>query len=178
MKIVVVNGKPTSGKSTFESLCIGLGHARCYVYSSIDYVKTVARSCGWNGEKTPENRKFLSDLKDLLTTWDDVPMKKIHEKIQSIQDTFTDSGDLADDVVVFIDVREPEEIQRLKDYYGATTLLITRVSADAEDASNHADDDVYNFGYDLIIENNGTLDDLRDSAVVFLDSLFKDEEHT
>ena len=177
MKIVVVNGKPTSGKSTFESLCIGLGHARCYVYSSIDYVKTVARSCGWTGEKTPENRKFLSDLKDLLTTWNDVPMKKIHEKIQSIQDTFTDSGDLADDVVVFIDVREPEEIQRLKDYYGATTLLITRASADAEDASNHADDDVYNFGYDLIIENNGTLDDLRDSAVVFLDSLFKDEEH-
>ena len=104
MKIVVVNGKPTSGKSTFESLCTGLGRAHCYVYSSIDYVKTIARQCGWNGEKTPENRKFLSDLKDLLTTWDDIPMKKIQEKVQQIQESFTCGGSLADRVVLFVDV--------------------------------------------------------------------------
>lgn len=177
MKIVVVNGKPTSGKTTFESLCIGLGRARCYVYSSIDYVKTIAQQCGWNGEKTPENRKFLSDLKDLLTTWNDVPMKKVQEKIQSIQDIFTANDNLADDVVIFIDIREPNDIQRIKDMYGATTLLIRRASVETEQSSNHADEDVFNFDYDVIIDNDGTVDELREKAVDFLNSLFLDVEH-
>ena len=177
MKIVVVNGKPTSGKSTFESLCMGLGRAHCYVYSSIDYVKTIARQCGWNGEKTPENRKFLSDLKDLLTTWDDIPMKKIQEKVQQIQETFTYGDSLADRVVLFVDIREPKEIQRLKEMYGATTLLIRRASVESEETSNHADSDVFEYQYDVIIENNGTIDELREKAVDFLASLFEDSAH-
>jgi len=28
---------------------------------------------GWDGGKTPEDRRFLSDLKDALTRWKDVP---------------------------------------------------------------------------------------------------------
>ena len=159
MKIVVVNGKPTSGKSTFESLCMGLGRAHCY------------------GEKTPENRKFLSDLKDLLTTWDDIPMKKVQEKIQQIQESFTCGGSLADRVVLFVDVREPKEIQRLKEMYGATTLLIRRASVEFEETSNHADSEVLNYQYDVIIENNGTIDELREKAVDFLASLFEDSAH-
>lgn len=173
MKVVIVNGKPGAGKTTFETMCLGLGKAKCYICSSIDYIKDIARTCGWDGEKSPENRKFLSDLKDLLTTWNDIPMKKIHERIEYIQAAFSDNEDLLDDVIIFVDVREPNEIQRIKDYYGAATLLVTRDEADRIPSNNHADNDVYNFEYDIIIENNGSLDDLYKSAETVLNWLLK-----
>ena len=104
-------------------------------------------------------------------------MKKIQEKVQQIQETFTCGDSLADRVVLFVDVREPKEIQRLKEMYGATTLLIRRASAESEETSNHADSDVFEYQYDVIIENNGTIDELREKAVDFLVSLFEDSAH-
>ena len=52
-------------------------------YSSVDFVKEVARFAGWNGEKNLHTRKFLSDLKDLLTFLDDIPFKKIEERMRA-----------------------------------------------------------------------------------------------
>ena len=86
--------------------------------------------------------------------------------------------------ILFLHAREDKDIAWIKEYchkkgiYCKTIKVDRKVLDKNSKYGNHADDDVYNFGYDLIIENNGTLDDLRDSAVVFLDSLFKDEEHT
>ena len=49
--------------------------------STVDKVKEIAAECGWDGVKSPKNRKFLSDLKDLLTEWGDVPYKDIERKL-------------------------------------------------------------------------------------------------
>ena len=76
MKIAIVNGRGASGKTTFETMVQKIAAARgkkVKVTSTIDYVKEVAELLGWDGEKTPENRRFLSDLKDTLTRWRDVP---------------------------------------------------------------------------------------------------------
>lgn len=87
--IYVVNGAPRSGKDTFCSMVakfMGEGYVR--VYSTVDYIKTIAASAfGWNGEKTPRARKFLSDLKDLLTEWNDIPFKDIQKKYMKQQRT-------------------------------------------------------------------------------------------
>lgn len=171
MKIVVVNGAPESGKTTFENLCNYLieayphkyGINTCFVFSTINFVKEVAKFCGWNGEKTPENRRFLSDLKDLLTEWGDVPIRKIEKGIRNFN-----ISEYSDSTLIFIDSREPKEIKRLQNKWGATSILVRRPNHQIL-ASNHADAEVENYKYDYIIENDGSLEDLTGKANDFLE---------
>jgi len=80
MKIAIVNGRGASGKTTFETMVQKIAAARgkkVKVISTITYVKEVAKLFGWDGGKTPEDRRFLSDLKDALTRWKDLPYQKV-----------------------------------------------------------------------------------------------------
>lgn len=167
MKIYILNGKAGSGKTTFFKLIEEKCCNYVYNYSTVDLVKKVAYGCGWNGEKTPENRKFLSDLKDLLTEWDDVPYKDCLKEIKRIT-SLADIYDVEhDDWAIFIDCREPKEIQKFVDRLGAKTIFIDRKIEDYN-ASNHADANVENFEYDIVINNNGTLEDLAAVAMNFI----------
>ena len=167
MKIYMLNGKAGSGKTTFFKLIEEKCRNYVYNYSTVDLVKKVAYGCGWNGSKTPENRKFLSDLKDLLTEWDDVPYKDCLKEIKRIT-SLADIYDVEhDDWAIFIDCREPKEIQKFVDRLGAKTIFIDRKIEDYN-ASNHADANVENFEYDIVINNNGTLEDLAAVAMNFI----------
>lgn len=167
MKIYILNGKAGSGKTTFFELIEEKCHNYVFNYSTVDLVKKVAYGCGWNGEKTPENRKFLSDLKDLLTEWNDVPYKDCLKEIKRIT-SLADIYDVEhDDWAIFIDCREPKEIQKFVDRLGAKTIFIDRKIEDYN-ASNHADANVENFEYDIVINNNGTLEDLAAVAMNFI----------
>lgn len=167
MKIYILNGKAGSGKTTFFKLIEEKCRNYVYNYSTVDLVKKVAYGCGWDGSKTPENRKFLSDLKDLLTEWDDVPYKDCLKEIKRIT-SLADIYDVEhDDWAIFIDCREPKEIQKFVDRLGAKTIFIDRKIEDYN-ASNHADANVENFEYDIVINNNGTLEDLAAVAMNFI----------
>lgn len=167
MKIYILNGKAGSGKTTFFKLIEEKCRNYVYNYSTVDLVKKVAYGCGWDGSKTPENRKFLSDLKDLLTEWDDVPYKDCLKEIKRIT-SLADIYDIEhDDWAIFIDCREPKEIQKFVDRLGAKTIFIDRKIEDYN-ASNHADANVENFEYDIVINNNGTLEDLAAVAMNFI----------
>ena len=72
-----------------------------------------------------------------------------------------------DDWAIFIDCREPKEIQKFVDRLGAKTIFIDRKIEDYN-ASNHADANVENFEYDIVINNNGTLEDLAAAAMNFI----------
>ena len=174
VKVVVVNGRPGVGKTEFERLCAEQcnlsnrvdgfvpGYSlRVDITSTVDFVKEVARFCGWDGVKTLENRKFLSDLKDLLTEWNDVPYKMIVEHIKSLP--------VSQDWLVFVDCREPAEIQKLKERLNATTVLIRRESVESNEVSNHADAEVFNYTYDLLIENNCDIIELENKAKRFIE---------
>ena len=167
MKIYILNGKAGSGKTTFFKLIEEKCRNYVYNYSTVDLVKKVAYGCGWDGSKTPENRKFLSDLKDLLTEWNDVPYKDCLKEIKRIT-SLADIYDVEhDDWAIFIDCREPKEIQKFVDRLGAKTIFIDRKIEDYN-ASNHADANVENFEYDIVINNNGTLEDLAAVAMNFI----------
>lgn len=168
MKIIVINGMPQSGKSTFVGFC--MDELGCWgrEVSTVDFVKKIAEECGWDKTKTPENRKFLSDLKDLLTDWGDVPYKKIMEDKKVWEFSFEQFDIPTKDCFLFIHCREPKEIQKFVDRVGAETLLIRRASVEGQEQSNHADADVFNFKYDYEIVNDGELKDLKDKAKKFL----------
>ena len=166
MKIFICNGLPQSGKTTFQNLCKHLYKGNVHIISTVDFVKYVASVCGWDNKKTPKNRKFLSDLKDLLTQWNDVPYKKVVEVAEHLRD---DRFCCANDWILFVDCREPAQIQKLKEGLNATTVLVRRLGDKTSETSNHADANVFDYEYDYVIKNYGDLSDLVAECVGFLD---------
>mgnify|MGYP003532937932 FL=1 len=91
MKVIIINGAPGVGKTTFENYCIKYAKTNCFKVSTIDYVKYVAASCcGWTHEKTLKDRKFLSELKQIMTDYNNYPYIKtleiINKKIKNLVD--------------------------------------------------------------------------------------------
>lgn len=169
VKIIIVNGRPTVGKSQFVEFCLERLGSWGKEISTVDFVKDIAKQAGWNGEKTPKNRKFLSDLKDLLTEWNDIPYQKIKEEFDYFNYELIQHGVSGHKAFLFVHCREPQEIQKFKERLGAFTLLIRRESVENNEQSNHADSDVFNFKYDCVIDNNGSLRELREKAFGFVD---------
>lgn len=166
--IIIVNGAPRSGKDTFVNFCLkelkGLGKS----VSTVDFVKEIAAMCGWDGTKTLKNREFLSNLKDLLTEWGDVPYKKIAKEIALFDYALNQYDIDGDRGFVFVMCREPQEIQKFVDRLGAKTLCVRREEAENSEFSNHADANVLDYEYDYYIDNNKNLAHLQNAARVFL----------
>lgn len=161
--IFVLNSYPTAGKDTFVD-AIAARHNGIYKLSSVDLVKEVAKKAGWDGTKTPKNREFLSNLKDLLTNWDDIPYKDIAKKIELI--AFAEQS-REEPVLIFVMVREPIEIQKFVDRLDAKTIFIERDCLNDVPQSNHADSEVEKFHYDYYIKNNEDIDSFVDVAEQF-----------
>ena len=176
MKIVIINGKGGCGKDTLVSMCRDiLGDELVHNISTVDFIKEIATRCGWDGTKTPENRKFLSDLKDLLTEWNDIPLKRVIEEVDAYCSYLT-INQIWNNGVAFIHCREPKEIDRLKEAlydYDVTTLLIHRPAAEEIEQINHADNEVFNYVYDYTIWNDKNLSWLYNEAKVFLRDYLK-----
>ena len=68
---------------------------------------------------------------------------------------------------LFIHIREIDEIIKAKKMLNAKTLLIKNPRVELI-TSNNSDGNVYNYNYDFVIENDGTLEDLKDKAKQFL----------
>ena len=162
--IFVINGPARTGKDTFVNI-YREERKKDLVYtyniSTVDFVKTIAKECGWDGTKDEKNRKFLSDLKQLLIDWGDVPYKTIKMSI-----------DKDPDADWFIHCREPEEIQKFVDRIGAKTILV-RSNRNIEEFHNKSDKGVFDYKYDYIIDNNGTIEDLRECICEFIQNIKK-----
>lgn len=157
-KVFIINGSGGVGKDTF---CEYVGHyAKVKVISSIDLVKDYASKMGWNGSKTPRDRKFLSDLKDLLTKYNDYPFRDICQKVLWFKED--------DNEFLFIHIREPEEIDRAKKEFNAHTILMVNDNVKGI-YSNHADARVLEYNYDIVVDNSGTLKDLEIIAKDFVE---------
>ena len=111
--IYVINGSAGSGKDTFcEMTSRFVGEEFVKVFSTVDIVKTLAIEAGWDGKKTPRARKFLSDLKDLLTDWNDTPYKSVSTKILLTKNEWESYGIDTSKCAIFVMCREPQEIKK------------------------------------------------------------------
>jgi len=173
LRVVIVNGMPESGKTTFENMCADiLTPAFCRTRSTVDKIKEIAKEGGWTGTKNLEDRKFLSDLKDLFTDYNDMPFNDIIKFLKGWETDLEYYGVGSHKHVLFVDDREPEHIDRLKKELNAVTLLIEREEVANQIVSNHSDGNVYDYDYDYIIKNNGDLADLGEQALIFLNWIF------
>lgn len=158
-QVFIINGSGGVGKDTFISLVSKVSGLSVMNFSSVDKVKEIARIIGWNGGKTEKDRKFLSDLKLLCTNYNNMPFNSMSEKVREFAES--------DAEMLFLHIREPEEIEKARIVFGAKTVLIKRDKVKPI-TSNMADGNVFNYQYDIIINNNGSLTDFEKKAIEFV----------
>lgn len=169
-RIFIVNGMARAGKDTFADILKKLVPGVVKI-SSIDMVKDIASHIGWSGDKTEKDRKFLSDLKCLLSEYSDLPFLHIMNIVVSfLKDepilNFHDRR-RAPNNVLLIDIREPAEIERAKIAFNAKTIFIENNRVE-QVTSNMADAGVYDYEYDIAIRNNGTLEEFEERIKEFV----------
>ena len=164
-KIFILNGVGTSGKGEFASRLSK--HIPTIKYSIIDMIKEVAEDLGWEGSKTEKDRKFLSDLMDLATEYNDSPYRDVASLVNAFKTELPET-------VLIIDMRDPIDIKRAVDDFGAETILIRNPNV-GKIKSNHADANVENYRYDYIIENNGSLEQLESTVELFIKTVITEE---
>ena len=81
------------------------------------------------------------------------------------------TNDIYKNSILFLHIREPKEIQRVKEAFNAITLFIKNDNV-ADITSNMADANVKNYDYDVIIDNSGSLEELAYKAKEFINILF------
>lgn len=164
-QIFIINGTGGSGKDSFVEFVNRI--VPVYNVSSVDTIKAMAECIGWNGSKTEKDRKFLSDLKRLCTDYNDSPFTYLLRCVALFRNH-------SNALFMFIHIREPEEIKRAVNRFGAKTILVRNDNVPNIN-TNISDGSVYDYAYDYVIENNGTLDDLKDVARLFVEEVNKNE---
>lgn len=169
----IINGSGGVGKDTFVSFVNkatqSLYSCQTINFSSVDKIKKIARIIGWNGGKTEKDRKFLSDLKILTTNYNDMPFNSMQNKVDEFYHSYGDTNDY--NVFLFLHIREPKEIKRAAESFNAKTVLVKRDSV-KHITSNIADKGVFDYKYDVIINNNGNLTELEEKAIAFTTDYF------
>lgn len=163
-RIVILNGCGGVGKDYFADLCSK--YKKVVKKSTVDEIKIVASLLGWNTtlKDDERSRKFLADLKNLSTNYNDFPFKEL---LKSIEYFKTDDNEL-----LFLFIREIPEIERMKSLDNNIVTLLLTNSKVKFITSNEADKNVLNYNYDYVISNEGTKEDLDKKAKEFIDSLF------
>lgn len=173
MKIIVINGQGGVGKDSFVGYC-GYEDEGVYNFSMVEGVKYAAKVLGWIGQKEPKDRKFLSDLKDLATEYNDYPFRDVLGDVRATAKRYKWYNPSDNELVCFIHARELEDINRWVYDYGARALIIRRPEVEST-YGNHADDDVFEVDYDYVIWNTGDLYQLKDTAERFIAQIREEE---
>lgn len=178
MKVYIVNGPPGCGKTTFSNMAIDIsteyyknelkGYPVALNLSTVDSVKLKARQIGWDGNKDDKGRALLSGLKQLLLKYDDSPFLDVANRIKTHNRKIENYFHLSGASFYFVMSREPKEIDRFKEELGARAIYIQNSEAEMRPTSNSSDRDVLNYEYDIYIDNNGSLEDLKNNVILFL----------
>ena len=164
-KAFIINGSGHAGKDSFVGF-IQDEIDNVINISSVTEIKEIARDhFGWEGQKTNEWRRVLSDIKQIQSASCDGPLKYMMAEWEEGQDND----------VFFFHVREPKEIKEMVALLGAKTVLITRATEGDHQIifGNEADDGVLDYRYDIMIVND-TLARLKESALLFIEEFIKD----
>lgn len=187
-KVVIINGKPQSGKDTFckyaQGYCDDDESANTLIISSVDPLKEMLTQLGWDGTKTDKIRDMLMDMKQLWVQNQDGPTMFLFNNILEFYKACT-----GEDNIVFVHIREPEEIKKLVnaltgfESMGIDVISLLVIREGGEDTPNQpaetrrSDDEalINSYEYDVTINNDEDLIKLQELAVEFVDKLLEDE---
>lgn len=163
--IFLLSGKIASGKSTVaEALAEVLeekySHLLTLVMSFGFYVKDVAYSCfGWDGEKDEKGRRLLQVIgtETGRDYYNDIWVEKAYEDMQQM---------FPPNFVIFDDWRFENEYTYWKDKPEIGKVIKIRVHREKEITLDHISEKALPQSrpefYDYYLDNNGTVEDLKD----------------
>lgn len=187
-KVVIINGKPQSGKDTFckyaQGYCDDDESANTLIISSVDPLKEMLTQLGWDGTKTDKIRDMLMNMKQLWVQNQDGPTMFLFNNILEFHKACT-----GEDNIVFVHIREPEEIKKLVnaltgfESMGIDVISLLVIRKGGEDTPNQpaetrrSDDEalINSYEYDVTINNDEDLIKLQELAAEFVDKLLEDE---
>jgi hypothetical protein len=142
--VIVINGSGGVGKDT---LCeLSKKELKTVSVSSVDPIKALAKQGGWQGEKDDKGRLLLVRLKQAFVDYNDLPFLYLMEQYHAFLKS--------DNEILFMHIREPQEIQKIKDAIGSAckTLLVSRNTGVVW--HNSVDSGVNNYTYDYTYHND------------------------
>jgi cytidylate kinase len=144
--IIIINGQGRSGKDTVCKYIKEMVKNVTYI-STIDKVRVAGALLGCH-HKSIKDRQFLHELKMLASKY----YNHSYEYVKNIIKHNTSD-------ILLIHSREPEEISKFCKDFNAKSLLITR--GEKKTFHNKADDSVFDYDYDYVLNNDETLEDLK-----------------
>ncbi len=172
LQIIVINGVAENGKDSFVKYCDGFFPGMVFNHSTVSTVKEAAKLFGADEAvcKGEAERRLWSDMKDAYTRYCDGPFKEIVERIDILDRAYGQTSNS----LIFLHIREPGEIKKVKDKYPDRCVVILVSNENLEHVpENHADQNVRNYNYDKLIQNNDSLDDLKNEARIFVEDILK-----
>lgn len=185
-KVVIINGKPLSGKDTLCDIAIEYCNddksANAIKISSVDPLKQMLMQLGWDGTKDDVIRDVLMNMKQIWVGAQNGPTMFLFNNILEFHKMYN-----GEDNIVFVHIRESEEIEKLVnaltgfESMGIDVISLLVIRKGGEDAPNHAeavrrgDDEalINSYKYDKIMYNDGTLLEWHDKTMKFVDELLE-----
>ena len=174
--MVIVNGFPRSGKDEFFKMCANIGIDRfpdlfISKISSVDPVKRAMKELGI--EMNIKDDAYRNTASEIKRIWDE----NYDGSLNYIKSMWRRSL-ITPNHVLFVDIREPENIKKVKESFeNVITVFIDRKEAEKNlTAGNESDQNVKKFEYDFVIDNNGSILDLRIKSRDFLKQIINKYE--
>ena len=167
--VIIVNGHGGVGKDTLCDFAADVYKTRNI--SSVAPIKEMAAAYGWKGEKDAKSRKFLADLKQAFTAYNDLPTQYLLGEYQKFLDNRMEE-------ILFVHIRESLEIEKFKKQVDipCVTLLVRRKAAEQTVWGNAADDDVMQYQYDYYYHNDCPLEGAKDDFLIFLNNIIRENK--
>ena len=160
-QVVIINGSGGVGKDTFihtlSKTCFRENDI--WNYSSIDKIKEIAKTIGWDGKKDEAGRRFLAGLKHVCDEYNNLSFEMMRNKYEEFRKSSAS--------ILFLHIREPYNIDIAKKAFNAVTVLVQRDSVE-HIMSNEADMNVEDYYYDYVIHNDSDIESLKNECHKFI----------
>lgn len=170
--VIVVNGPPRAGKDTLVEAMMrhyaDRGH-HVASFSSIDPIRDMLTEAGIDtSAKTQADRALLAAMGTLLEQHSNFRTNWCVNQVLITHRCFCRKAP-----VVFLHVREPENIDRIEALLAPCDIRLWRVFVESDRAettfSNPSDANVFAMKRNFTVQNNGSLKELEKSAAALVD---------
>jgi len=172
--IVVINGNAAHGKDTFVELCDDMAKTCSSIVQTVANISMVDPLRSVIAQLVPEDtqkdeyyRAFMAEVKASWAKYFDGPTQYVLEEIYKLDGA-------PEPRLIFVHCRELEERERFKELAGnrfvnekVISLLVDARERCETIVSNKSDAEVFEGDYDFVVDNNGTLDDLKREVLRF-----------
>jgi phosphomevalonate kinase len=165
-KIYIISGKAGSGKDTVADILKDNLKGKTIIISYASYLKEYAKNIvAWDGSSESKPRTFLQEIGDLVKSIDpNFLVNRILEDIEVYKHYYQN--------IIISDARFVSEIKCIEEKYNSLKLYVYGRDNNLTDVQKKHNTETSLDGfkdYDYVINNNGTLEELKKKVLEVLE---------